>query len=291
MKISFNQACTLHNSNLEMDLELCEKAGYDAIELRIDKIREYLLSHSLDELVEFFRTHCIKPYSINGIYVYTDFMSQRDDLEKQQALLRDIEYACKIGSAIGCNKMVMVPPVFFEEECRTYDDPWEKILEDNVRIFSAMSDFVRSYGMLIGIEIVGAARISVRTIKQCNEILDRVGKDNVGYTIDSYNLYLYHKTNNFDSILDAYLDRIFIVHINGGADCPEDEYLQKNRTFADRGVMDVQDFVGKLDQLGYKELVSIEFFCPDCWARPAWDVIEECYTTTKAVLDKTGLFG
>lgn len=58
MKLCFNQATTLENSNLAKDLELCEKLGYDYIEIRtMDKLPEYLKDHSIEDLIEFFNTH------------------------------------------------------------------------------------------------------------------------------------------------------------------------------------------------------------------------------------------
>lgn len=45
--MSYNQSCTLENSDQERDLALCEAAGFDFIELRIDKLREYLKTHAI----------------------------------------------------------------------------------------------------------------------------------------------------------------------------------------------------------------------------------------------------
>ena len=47
MKICFNQAATMKNSTLESDLEYCEKYHYDLIELRLDKLHDYLTRHTL----------------------------------------------------------------------------------------------------------------------------------------------------------------------------------------------------------------------------------------------------
>lgn len=54
MKLCFNQATTLENSNLVKDLKHCEKHGYDYIEIRtMDKLPEYLEEHTIEELAEF----------------------------------------------------------------------------------------------------------------------------------------------------------------------------------------------------------------------------------------------
>ena len=39
MLISYNEACAKDCSTLEQDLELCERAGFDCIELRLDMLR------------------------------------------------------------------------------------------------------------------------------------------------------------------------------------------------------------------------------------------------------------
>lgn len=76
MKLCFNEATTLENSNLKQDLELCEKHGYDYIEIRtMDKLPEYLKDHSLADLAEYFRTHHIKPLALNALV----FFNNRDE--------------------------------------------------------------------------------------------------------------------------------------------------------------------------------------------------------------------
>ena len=40
MLISYNEACARDCSTLEQDLELCERAGFDCIELRLDMLRD-----------------------------------------------------------------------------------------------------------------------------------------------------------------------------------------------------------------------------------------------------------
>ena len=40
MKTSYNEACARDCSTLEQDLSLCEKAGFDYIEIRLDMLSE-----------------------------------------------------------------------------------------------------------------------------------------------------------------------------------------------------------------------------------------------------------
>ena len=69
MKTSYNEACARDCSTLEKDLALCEKAGFDYIEIRLDLLRGWLKEHTVEQLKEFFETHRLKPHAINAVYL------------------------------------------------------------------------------------------------------------------------------------------------------------------------------------------------------------------------------
>lgn len=50
MKTSYNEACGRDCSTLEQDLALCEQAGFDYIEIRLDMLRRYLQGHTAEQL-------------------------------------------------------------------------------------------------------------------------------------------------------------------------------------------------------------------------------------------------
>ena len=54
MKLGFNEATALEckGQSLLADMEMCEKYGFDYIEIRFDCVREYLKEHTLEELAE-----------------------------------------------------------------------------------------------------------------------------------------------------------------------------------------------------------------------------------------------
>ena len=51
LKLGYNEATCKENSTVENDLLLCEKYGYDYIELRLDMLQEYLKTHTVDDLM------------------------------------------------------------------------------------------------------------------------------------------------------------------------------------------------------------------------------------------------
>ena len=80
MFISYNEACARDCSTLEQDLVLCEKAGFDYIEIRLDMLTDYLKRHTVEELAAFFCTSRLKPHAFNALYLYPEFLSEGDDL-------------------------------------------------------------------------------------------------------------------------------------------------------------------------------------------------------------------
>ena len=74
MFISYNEACARDCSTLEQDLVLCEKAGFDYIEIRLDMLTDYLKRHTVEELAAFFCTSRLKPHAFNALYLYPEFL-------------------------------------------------------------------------------------------------------------------------------------------------------------------------------------------------------------------------
>lgn len=67
LKLGYNEATCKENSNVETDLLLCEKYGYDYIELRLDMLKDYLKTHTVDNLKAFFAKSHLKPFAFNSI--------------------------------------------------------------------------------------------------------------------------------------------------------------------------------------------------------------------------------
>ena len=111
MFISYNEACAKSCSTLEKDLELCEAAGFDYIEIRLDMLTDYLKRQTLADLAEFFKHSRLKPHAINAVYLYPEFLSERDDPQRQSALLEEFQLACETGWAIGSHEIIIVPPL------------------------------------------------------------------------------------------------------------------------------------------------------------------------------------
>jgi len=55
------------NYDLETDIRLCKNAGFDLLELWADKLKQYLISNSTENLKNALEKADLKPHSINSM--------------------------------------------------------------------------------------------------------------------------------------------------------------------------------------------------------------------------------
>lgn len=288
MYLSYNEACGRDCSSLEEDLELCEKAGFDFIEIRFDMLQPYLEKHSLSELRDFFQTSRLKPHALNALYLYDDFLGPEDDPQKQAELMKQFIFGCEACREIGSKYMIVVPPLQPNPAGGPYMGTREKTKENCVRILDKLGQIAESYGVNLCFELVGFERSSVRSIREVADIVETVGRGNVGYVFDSYNLYLNGGLNDFSELKTVSASKIFAVHLMNGDDVPEQERGQDKRRFCGSGVVDIPAFLETLKSIGYNGMLSVETFRPEYWQRtPDW-VVSEAYRTTYGAAKESG---
>lgn len=284
MLISYNEACGKDCSTLAQDLELCEKAGFDCIEIRLDMLKEYLKTHSLKDLAGFFHNSRLRPHAVNAVYLYPEFLSEQDEPEKQKALMEEFLLGCEACQAIGSHYLIIVPFLQRDPNGGPYRGKQEETYEASVRILKKLSEQAQAYEVNLCFEIVGFDRSSVRTIQEADRIVRAVDRENVGFVLDSYNLYLNRGNNDFSEIQKIQPEKIFAAHLMSGDDVPAEERGQDKRCFCGQGVVDTDGFLKELKACGYNGMVSVETFRPEYWQKsPEW-VIDQAYRTTYAAL-------
>jgi inosose dehydratase len=146
MKLGFNEATALKckGQSLIADLELCEKYGYDFIEIRADCLKEYLKNHTLEELATWFKTHRLKP----GAYNTLEFFNLRDTKGIKE-IDAEIDFIIIAGNSISM-KMVNTVPSFNVGQIRV-----ETIKEDE----EVEKEFLkcRDYLYDVGARVIGTA--------------------------------------------------------------------------------------------------------------------------------------
>ena len=273
MKICFNQATTMKNSSLEKDLELCEKHGYDLIEIRLDKLRDYLLTHTVDDLVEFFNKNTLKPYAFNAL----EFITFRDEAGYQQ-IKDDLKFLCEVGEMINCKKIVVVPTFDIGSYTKT------QIKEESIKALNDLADTAEKYGVQLAYEFVGYPNCSVNTFGQTYDIVNAVNRESVGMVLDCFH---FHAMNSrIEDLQAADPKKIFIFHIDDSEDLPVGALRDNFRLWPGEGAINLDLILTTLKEIGYSEMVSVELFRPEYWDWEIEKTIQVGKEKTEAVVGK-----
>ena len=295
MQISFNEATAYKCSDLQNDLRLCEKAGFDYIELRGDMLLDYLMEHTIESLADFFRNSHLKPHAINALYTYWEMFDETNrNIERDRALMAYFVACCQVSKAIGNHYFIIVPDllddannIYFPHDGQNMDYPYDhnKVTERYVYILRRIAKIAEEYEMNLCFEPVGSRGCAVRTIEHALQIVQEADCKNVGLVLDSFNLYLNNKLNDFSGITNVPVEKVFAVHINNSDDVPIGFLDHQHRRFVDSGCLNLHGFLSALKEIGYNGMVSIETFRPEYYCMSPQDVISTAYKTTKKLLD------
>ena len=274
MKLCFNEATTLENSNLMKDLEYCNKNGYDYIEIRtMDKLPEYLQSHSIDELAHYFNTNHIKPLALNALV----FFNNRTG-EEYQAILAEFKEMLEAGKKIGVEYIVAVPLVTEQKILK------EAIKNSSVNVLKELSDLAEPYGIKIAVEFVGHPQCTVNTFGQAYDIVQTVDRDNVGLVLDCFHFHA--MGSKLEDLKKADGSKIFILHIDDTEDFPIGFLTDEDRLWPGEGVIDLDGILSTLKDIGYSDVVSVELFRPEYYQLEAEEAIVKAKETTVEVVSK-----
>ena len=267
MKIGYNEATAMKRSNLQNDLILAEKYGYDYIEIRLDMLDEYLCNHSIDELVRFFAESRIKPYAFNAIEEI-NFCTAAHFKEIEDTL----NNICSIAQQIN-NPYIIAVPSFRDKviDSKIQDE----INRDSVEILNKMADITEKYGVNVAFEPVGFAGCAVRSIEDAWKIVEMTDRKSIGLVIDAFNVYVNDALRDIDMFKKVPADKTFVFHIN---DCQKGVPLEsvelKHRVWPGDGTIPINQMLHALYQKKYDKIISIELFNEQYWDMEPEDVFK-----------------
>ena len=261
-KYCYNEACTKDFLNLENDVIFAKQAGFDLIELRFDCINKYLEKHTINDLKTLLNNNKIEPSALNALYIYPEFLTDKKDPQRDDEIFCQLDLIKNLYKKAGLNQCIVVAPLMSDESsCEIYKKP--QITDSCVRILNYLSSSMPYIKWIF--EPVGLSRSLVRDAEHANEIISAVNRSNVGLVLDSYNLYLKERKDNY-SFSNIPSDKIFAIHMINGKKAPDDEKIidQRYRTFCEDGdAINLFNFLNALEEINYKGMISTEVFNPE----------------------------
>lgn len=275
MKLCFNEATTLENSNLARDLEYCEKHGYDFIEIRtMDKLPEYLEDNTIDDLAHFFETHHIKPLALNALV----FFNNRDE-QGHKEMMNEFENMLETAAKLGVKYIVAVPLVTEEKILK------KDIKNSAVKVLEKLSNMAEPYDVKIAVEFVGHPQCTINTFGQAYDIVETVNRENVGLVFDCFHFHA--MGSNIEDLKNADGSKIFILHIDDTEDFTIGLLTDEDRVWPGTGAIDLDGILSTLKEIGIsEEVVSVELFRPEYYKMDPEEVIKTAKDTTVKVVSK-----
>lgn len=256
LQLGFNEATCKENSSVERDLEICEKYGYDYIELRLDMLKEYFKTHSIEDLKAFFEKSQLKPFAFNSIEDINFNTSEQWD-----KLVELFTFGCKVAQQIG-NPYMIVVPTMGPDMCKKTE---KEVFDDSVEVLNKLADIAEPYGVKLSFEPIGDPRWCCRSLRQAWEIVQTVNRDSVGLTVDCINFYMHDKCADLEMIRKIPKEKLFVYHINDCEDLPFGILDHCNRIMPGEGIIPVAEISKAVMDVGYDGPACLELFRPEYW--------------------------
>ena len=103
----------------------------------------------------------------------------------------------------------------------------ENVIAESVRVLNELCDIAANYDVWLAFEFLGQPDCSVPTLDLAAEIVRKVGRQNLGFVIDSFHFYAGGSTFEMIDALDPKLIQIF--HINDAEDLPREQLEDQHR--------------------------------------------------------------
>lgn len=252
MKPCLNQD-TLRKTPFEKFLSVAKRTGFEAIEFTVDKIEPILDTDDVINLRTKIDGVRLKTASINGPENF-NLLTEKDFAD----LLTRTKKLSSCAATLNCDLLLPVPATNQSNVSKAV------VMERTVRCLEKLAD-VCGEEIRLGLEFLGMHNCSINNLKDGVEVVRRVGRSNVGLTLDSFHSYL--SGENFAEIAKLDRDEIFMVHVN---DCEKgfrENMTDANRLFPGQGAIDLQNFLSRVRETGYDDYISLELLRPAYWDR------------------------
>jgi 2-keto-myo-inositol isomerase len=271
MLLAINGATTM-TADLETDIRSAAAAGFDLVELRSNKLYDYLETRTVDDLNALLKETGVGVLSINTL----EHITWRSE-EDQEAIREECEKLSAISAAIGCPYVLSVPG-----KLRMGPKTDEETIGESIRVLHELADIVEKHDVKLGFEFQGEEGNSVQTLDLGSRIVDMVGRESVGNVIDTYHFYAGGST--WESLEKLDPKKLFIFHINDAEDLPKDQLNDSKRLYPGLGILPIAEMKKRLDEIGYQGPASVEIFRPEYWEKDPYEVAKEAKNAAERVL-------
>ena len=284
MKLGFNEANDrfCKNHSVMMDLELCEKYGFDCIDIQSECLNRDLEAGkiTLEEMGAWFQSHHLKMLSYNALC----FFNMKQTQEEKDAVMAELDEIIRRCNILGCKMIVVVPSMDL-----TVPATVDEIKADAVAVLKEMVKKVEPHGIKLSIEFCGAPTMSINRFEYAYDIVTEVDHPLVGITLDQYHFHA--MASEWAALEKADGKKIFVWHLNGTEDMPCGAYYNNDEKRLWPGepgdCLDHKRYADTLKKIGFEgDVCTMEVFRPDYYKLSNEENIKKAAEVTRAHVAK-----
>lgn len=271
MRLGFNGATT-QTADLATDIRIAGQAGYNVIELRDDKLDQFLMHGSLDDVRRMLREANVEAWTINAISLIG--VGGAAGREQVVAHCRKLS---RYAQAIGCPWVLGVPG---PTEGRTKT----QVMSDTIAAVEEMADAAAEFGVGLAFEFMGFPWAAVRDVAGAWAIVQQAKRPNLGIIVDTAHFYAGGST--LESLREVAPERLVVLHINDVEDVAKPDITDGHRLYPGDGVIPLQDILAAARASEWNGVLSVELFREEYWRQDPLAVAREAKAKTLAVWER-----
>jgi 2-keto-myo-inositol isomerase len=287
MKIGFNEANDrfCKNHSVMKDLELCEKNGFDFIDIQSECLNRDLDAGkvTLEELGDWFKNHHLKMLSYNALC----YFNMKETQAEKDAVMAELDEIIRRCNILGCKMIVVVPSQDMAE--RHLQPTRADIRKDAVAVLKEMLKKTTPYGIKLSLEFCGCPSMTINRFEDAYAVVQEVNSPLVGVTLDQYHFYA--MGSEWADLEKADGRKIFVWHLNGTEDmpCGAPYNNDEKRLWPDDAAdcLDQKRYADTLKKIGFEgDCCTIEIFRPAYYEMSQEENVRKSAEVTKAHVAK-----
>ena len=257
---------TIRPTGLMDKIAIAGECGYDAIELWINDIDEYVeQGGSIDDVKKALADNNLPVPTIIALHGWLGSTGA----EHQEAI-DEAKRRLEIGEELGAQYAISSPPRA-EVDMDAAGAQYRELLDlaEGMRIKPSM-------------EFLGFVP-TVCTIKSAWQIICDADHPDGSIIMDPF--HVFRGGGSIDEMDPIPAEKIAVFHFNDAVDTkPREEQSDADRVFPGDGVLDLADMIARLKQKSYGGAISLELFNPMYWERDPRQVCREGLEKMRAVV-------
>ena len=262
--------------NLRTSFRLAHECGFNAVEISVPKLRNYLsIGNTPQDVVGMLKEYELTPVCVNDIF---GVESMRP--EERKRIFLEMEYLAPLTQAIGCKTLQVCPLTELSELS------WPEARRMTAKNIRKLSEMAAPYGVRIQLETMAWAPI--HSLALGLEVLDEVGLPNTGISIDTWHFHAGGETTPDDvSKMDKNL--MCNIHFCDGrrpyAGEAWDEEVQR-AYYPGEGDIPLKEYADAIRATGYSGPWSIELISRRHWEEDSRVVAQRLYAGLSEYCEK-----